>query len=309
VGRVTRQPEAHACFFGEAKKRQAGALTPQPSPTMSPPPSGPPLPFAKGFAASAVAACGAEALTLPLDMAKVRLQLQKTGGPGGAPKYRGLLGTVATVAREEGAAALWRGLVPALHRQVVYGGLRIGLYEPVKAAIGGDGLGSKIAAGLATGGLAIAVASPTDLVKVRMQTDGVGAARRYPSALGAYGAIVRTEGVRALWTGLGPNIGRNAVSVFLFSFFSRGFVRARPLVVSLKSPSPFLHTLSLPPPPPRPGNQRRGAGLLRRMQVRPDGRGRARRLHPHPPGRRAGRRLLCGLLRLARRRRQEPYDG
>ena len=188
---------------------------------MSPPPTGPPLPFAKGFAASAMAACGAEALTLPLDMAKVRLQLQKTGpgAGGGPPKYRGLLGTVATVAREEGAASLWRGLVPALHRQVVYGGLRIGLYEPVKAAIGGDGLASKVAAGLATGALAIAVASPTDLVKVRMQADGVGAAKRYPSALGAYGAIVRAEGLRALWTGLGPNVGRNAVRCWPFFFF------------------------------------------------------------------------------------------
>jgi solute carrier family 25 uncoupling protein 8/9 len=47
------------------------------------------------------------------------------------PKYRGMLGTVATIAREEGLAALWKGIVPGLHRQCVYGGLRIGLYEPV----------------------------------------------------------------------------------------------------------------------------------------------------------------------------------
>lgn len=41
------------------------------------------------FACSAVAACIAEATTLPLDTAKVRLQMQ--GGllkPGEAPKYR-----------------------------------------------------------------------------------------------------------------------------------------------------------------------------------------------------------------------------
>ena len=194
---------------------------------MSPPPSGPPLPFAKGFAASALAACGAEALTLPLDMAKVRLQLQQTGsavgGAASAPKYRGLLGTVATVAREEGPAALWRGLVPALHRQVVYGGLRIGLYEPVKGytntLFGGEGLASKVAAGLATGAAAIAVASPTDLVKVRMQAQP----GRYGSALGAYATIVRTEGVRALWTGLGPNVGRNAVRVWCLSVSREGF--------------------------------------------------------------------------------------
>lgn len=44
---------------------------------------------------------------------------------------RGLLGTVAAIAREEGPGALYKGLEPGMHRQVVYGGLRIGLYDPV----------------------------------------------------------------------------------------------------------------------------------------------------------------------------------
>lgn len=64
----------------------------------------------------------------------MRLQIQKQGVAGEAatlPKYRGLLGTVGTIAREEGLSALWKGIVPGLHRQCLYGGLRIGLYEPV----------------------------------------------------------------------------------------------------------------------------------------------------------------------------------
>ena len=72
--------------------------------------------------------------TIPLDTAKVRLQLQKQAVGGDAvttPKYKGMLGTVATIAREEGLAALWKGIVPGLHRQCLYGGLRIGLYDPV----------------------------------------------------------------------------------------------------------------------------------------------------------------------------------
>ena len=72
--------------------------------------------------------------TIPLDTAKVRLQLQKkaVGGDAAAlPKYRGLLGTVGTIAKEEGLAALWKGVIPGLHRQCLYGGLRIGMYEPV----------------------------------------------------------------------------------------------------------------------------------------------------------------------------------
>ena len=37
------------------------------------------------------------------------------------------------------------------------------------------------------------------------------ATRKYPSAFAAYGIIARAEGVKGLWTGVGPNIGRNAI--------------------------------------------------------------------------------------------------
>lgn len=74
-----------------------------------------------------------QACTIPLDTAKVRLQLQKkaVGDAAALPKYRGLLGTVGTIAREEGLVSLWKGVIPGLHRQCLYGGLRIGLYDPV----------------------------------------------------------------------------------------------------------------------------------------------------------------------------------
>ena len=75
--------------------------------------------------------------TIPLDTAKVRLQLQKSAIAGDVtlPKYRGLLGTVGTIAREEGLRSLWKGVVPGLHRQCLFGGLRIGMYEPVGSQI------------------------------------------------------------------------------------------------------------------------------------------------------------------------------
>ena len=64
----------------------------------------------------------------------MRLQLQgkPVGGEGvAALKYRGMFGTMSTIAREEGLKSLWNGLTPGLHRQCLFGGLRIGLYEPV----------------------------------------------------------------------------------------------------------------------------------------------------------------------------------
>jgi len=177
-----------------------------------------PLPFANMFLASAIAACTAELATIPLDTAKVRLQVQASGGAN--PLYKGLVGTVLTVARQEGPTALWKGIVPGLHRQCLFGGLRIGMYEPVRNFyMGKDFKGDpplimKIAAGLTTGALAICVASPTDLVKVRMQSEGrlpPGTLKKYPSAMSAYSIIAKEEGIAGLWKGLGPNVARNAI--------------------------------------------------------------------------------------------------
>ena len=86
-----------------------------------------------------------------------------------------------TIAKEEGAAALWKGRQPGLHRQCLFGGLRIGLYDPVKSRVSNflDGEGakdasfaSKVVSGLITGAFAISIANPTDLVKVRLQAQG-----------------------------------------------------------------------------------------------------------------------------------------
>ncbi|OWM66724.1 hypothetical protein CDL15_Pgr010375 [Punica granatum] len=143
----------------------------------------------------------AQFCTIPLDAAKVRLQLQKKAPASeGSPKYRGLLGTVATIAREEGLSALWSGIIPGLHRQCIYGGLRIGLYGPVKSFLGGSDLAEdtslfqKVLAALLTGAVAIVVANPTDLVKVRLQAEGklpAGVPGRYSGALNAYATIAK----------------------------------------------------------------------------------------------------------------------
>ncbi|XP_010541434.1 PREDICTED: mitochondrial uncoupling protein 2-like isoform X1 [Tarenaya hassleriana] len=179
--------------------------------------------FLETFICSAFAACFAELCTVPLDTVKVRLQLQRkisTGDGTILAKYRGSYGTLTTIVREEGFPALWRGMIAGLHRQCIYGGLRIGLYEPVKMfLVGSDFVGDiplyqKILAALFTGAVAIIVANPTDLVKVRLQAEGkltAGMPRRYAGAVDAYLTIVRQEGIRALWTGLGPNIARNAI--------------------------------------------------------------------------------------------------
>lgn len=60
--------------------------------------------------------------------------------------------------------------------------------------VGDVPLFKKVLAALTTGALAIAVANPTDLVKVRLQAEGklpTGVPRRYSGALNAYCTIFR----------------------------------------------------------------------------------------------------------------------
>ncbi|ELR11388.1 ATP pump family protein protein ENTH domain epsin related family protein [Acanthamoeba castellanii str. Neff] len=132
-----------------------------------------------------------------------------------APKYRGMLHAGATIVREEGALSLWKGIAPALLRQFLYTGLRMGIYEPIRNffAFGGTKasdapLLTKILAGMVAGGVSAAVFTPTDLLKVRMQGSS---GQRYRSLLHAIKTVVAEEKISGLWKGMGPTSQRAAV--------------------------------------------------------------------------------------------------
>jgi solute carrier family 25 uncoupling protein 8/9 len=178
------------------------------------------LPWYVSFISGGTAACIAEVATLPIDTCKVRLQLLRRAAEGGAAVTTppSMLGMFRKIAMEEGAAGLYKGLWPALHRQLVFASLRIGLYRYISEALRAPGeavtLSGKVLSGLVSGAIGITVANPTDLVKVRMQSEGplaAGVAPRYRGVLDAYTSIVRVEGLRGLWTGLGPAVARNSI--------------------------------------------------------------------------------------------------
>ena len=135
-----------------------------------------------------------EIVTIPIDTAKVRLQIQNII-EGQKPQYKGFFGTIRTISVQEGPLALWSGLMPGLQKQVFWAGPRIGLYESMRNLICGEmkpgqnpTLLQKIGAGMVTGAVAITIANPTDLVKIRMQCQGQlpPAERPYDSMLDCY---------------------------------------------------------------------------------------------------------------------------
>ncbi|KAK7792857.1 hypothetical protein R5R35_009635 [Gryllus longicercus] len=181
------------------------------------------------------AACVADFVTFPLDTAKVRLQIQGEGRPlvtvsnGSAvlvrtasAQYQGLVGTIVTIARQEGTRSLYNGLSAGLQRQMCFASVRLGLYDSVKTLYqqlldgnsrsGALNIGARVAAGITTGALAVLIAQPTDVVKVRMQAQRQGSGgARYSSTLNAYRTIATEEGARGLWRGTFPNVSRNAI--------------------------------------------------------------------------------------------------
>ncbi|KAL4640440.1 mitochondrial brown fat uncoupling protein 1 [Arapaima gigas] len=183
-------------------------------------PSEVPPPLGVKVLSAGTAACIADLVTFPLDTAKVRLQIQGEKAAVGAAKnirYRGVLGTITTMVRTEGPRSLYNGLVAGLHRQMAFASIRIGFYDNVKQFYTGGkenpGVIIRILAGCTTGAMAVSIAQPTDVVKVRFQAqlNLTGVDRRYSGALRAYRQIFREEGLRGLWKGTLPNITRNAL--------------------------------------------------------------------------------------------------
>ena len=176
------------------------------------------VPFGPTLICAGLGGSVAEILTLPFDTMKVRLQLSQKGGTG--VKYNGLLDCGKVMVRDEGVKSLYKGLTPGIQRQLAYCSLRVALFENFTEMIAGDGKNApkkdlnilqKLAVGLSSGGLAILVANPTDVVKIRFQGDKNIENPRYKNTSAAYRTILAEEGIKGFWTGWGPNVVRNAV--------------------------------------------------------------------------------------------------
>uniref|UniRef100_A0A0A9FYW0 Uncoupling protein 3 n=1 Tax=Arundo donax TaxID=35708 RepID=A0A0A9FYW0_ARUDO len=111
---------------------------------------------------------------------------------------------------------MYRGLSPAVLRHLMYTPLRIVGYEHLRATLASGGrevgLLEKAFAGGLSGIAAQMVASPADLIKIRMQADSrllsQGIQPRYTGIADAFAKIIRAEGFLGLWKGVVPNAQR-----------------------------------------------------------------------------------------------------
>ncbi|KAJ7943438.1 mitochondrial uncoupling protein 3 [Quillaja saponaria] len=164
---------------------------------------------------TSLSAMVAETTTFPIDITKTRLQLH---GESLSSTYPTNAFRVASaIVREQGPLGLYKGLSPAIIRHLFYTPIRIVGYEHLRNFVSADNgslsLPAKAVAGGASGVVAQVVASPADLVKVRMQVDGRMASQglqpRYSGPFDAFNKIIRAEGLQGLWKGVFPNVQRS----------------------------------------------------------------------------------------------------
>ncbi|KAL5384268.1 hypothetical protein DPSP01_005412 [Paraphaeosphaeria sporulosa] len=163
-------------------------------------------PFWFGGSASCFAAC----FTHPLDLVKVRLQMQSAQGP-----RLNMIQMFGHVAKTDGIMGLYRGLSASQLRQLTYSMTRFGVYEALKdrvtTADTKPSFLTLVAMASVSGFLGGVAGNPGDILNVRMQHDAAlppEQRRKYKHVFDGLIRTAREEGVGRLWRGVWPNSSR-----------------------------------------------------------------------------------------------------
>jgi solute carrier family 25 protein 38 len=197
---------------------------------------------ARQFLAGVGARAFATTIMTPVAVVKTRrewVSAAAAAAPGAAP--RGTLAAIAHIARSEGAASLYSGILPTLARDAPFSGLYFAFFTRLKdafeppapplmigaaassAAASGGSLAwllagapasaRTFAAGLSAGALATLLTHPADVLKTRLQIRSANG-RFVDGAvlLAELSALLRAEGPRGLLVGAGARVAKRALS-------------------------------------------------------------------------------------------------
>lgn len=190
----------------------------------------------------------------PLDVVKIRLQLQRD------PQryYRGIFHTMTKIVKDEGVTALWKGNIPAEMLYVFYGATQFMTYHQVNLAINSfnesrtqgqwrvSDSAQSFVAGATAGATATVATYPFDLFRTLFAAQGAknSSVKNYTSLLQTFRLIYSTEGPLGFFRGVSSSIISIAPYMGLF-FLSYGRVRAS-LDSFAKKHEGFLKTYNLP---------------------------------------------------------------
>jgi solute carrier family 25, member 39/40 len=168
--------------------------------------------------AAAVAGAAARLVTAtvasPVELARVRIQAGAQGS---------VVSILRDVHRNSGLKSLWRGLGPTLIRDAPFSAIYWSVYETLKdpvrsplpreLLVGDHKFGGYLCSGVGAGSLAAIVTVPADVVKTRRQAAILAQSTSgATSTLDISRIIVREEGLRGLFRGIGPRVVKVAPS-------------------------------------------------------------------------------------------------
>ncbi|KAI4839990.1 dicarboxylate/tricarboxylate carrier [Plasmodium brasilianum] len=165
----------------------------------------------KPFAVGGVSGMFATFCVQPLDMIKVRIQLNAEG----TNAIKNPIIIAKNIIKDEGVLSLYKGLDAGLTRQIVYTTGRLGLFRTFSDMVKKEGeplpFYKKCFCALAAGGLGAFLGNPADLSLIRLQADNTlpkELKRNYSGVFNALYRIAKEEGIFALWKGSVPTIAR-----------------------------------------------------------------------------------------------------
>ena len=130
------------------------------------------------------------------------------------PPHLTMLGMTRKVMAEEGGfVALYRGLPATAFGVAPYVGINFAAYEALRGVLTPPGHSNSVPRKLACGALAGSISQtltyPMDVLRRKMQVTGMKSLGvKHSGALDALRWILKNEGVRGLYKGLWPKIGR-----------------------------------------------------------------------------------------------------
>ena len=159
--------------------------------------------FASGFAMAAIAGGFGAACVYPIDLGKTRVQNQIIK-PGVVPLYRNTLQAMALVARTEGPAGLYRGMLPQLAGVAPEKAIKLTVNDLLRGWFAKDSRNSKdiafpleVLAGAGGGASQVVFTNPMEIVKIRLQM----AAQNEVGGKIAVGNVLQELGIRGLYRG------------------------------------------------------------------------------------------------------------
>lgn len=150
-----------------------------------------------------IAGSASTTLLYPLDLVKVRFQVDKS------PTLPGILSKTRAIMREEGWRALFSGITPALIASSMSWGGFFFFYELAKPRWSGNRIVRDAGASIEAGAVMVLITNPVWLVKTRLQLQRGAletSVKPYSSMFDAFVRIVREEGILSLYRGVLPSL-------------------------------------------------------------------------------------------------------